>query len=91
MILYWILPKLIFNSDHCFKTPEKPFSLDVQNDYVEAYRSIDPDVHITIEPTIEGALNHAREIGNRDNGMQTLVTGSLYLIGGALRLLETNS
>ncbi|KAI4282731.1 MAG: hypothetical protein L6R38_002735 [Xanthoria sp. 2 TBL-2021] len=77
--------------DPCSKTPEQPFSLDLQKDYIEAYRSIDPDARISIEPTIEGALNLAREIGSRDNGMQTLVTGSLYLIGGALRLLEKNT
>lgn len=81
----------MFNSDPCSKTPEQPFSLDLQKDYIEAYRSIDPDARISIEPTIEGALNLAREIGSRDNGMQTLVTGSLYLIGGALRLLEKNT
>ena len=45
---------------------------------------------MTVEPTIEGALDRAREIGNRGNGMQTLITGSLYLIGGVLRLLEVD-
>lgn len=78
----------MFNADPCSKTPKQPFSLDLQKDYVEAYRSVDPNARISIEPTIEGALNLAREYGNCDNGMQTLVTGSLYLIGGALRLLE---
>lgn len=81
----------MFNSDHCSKTPEQSFSPDLQKDYIEAYRSIDPDARISIEPTIEGALNLAREIGSRGNGMQALVTGSLYLIGGALRLLEKNT
>ena len=60
---------LISNLDHYFKPPEKPFSLDVQKDYIKAYRSIDPDVHITIEPTIKGALNLIREIRNRNNGI----------------------
>ncbi|KAL8856796.1 MAG: hypothetical protein Q9178_006633 [Gyalolechia marmorata] len=64
---------------------------DLQKKYIEAYRTIDPDARISIVPTIEGALNLAREIGSRDNGMQTLVTGSLYLLGGALRLLEKNT
>ncbi|KAL8906531.1 MAG: hypothetical protein Q9207_001969 [Kuettlingeria erythrocarpa] len=77
--------------DHCSKAPEQPFSPDLQKDYIDAYRSIDPGARISIEPTIEGALNLAREIGSRDNGMQALVTGSLYLIGGALRLLEKNT
>ena len=85
-----MLCELIISLDHCFKPPEKPFSLDVQREYIEAYRTVDPDVSIAVEPTIEGALNLAREIGNCGNGMQTLVTGSLYLIGGVLRLLKTN-
>lgn len=77
--------------NQCSNPPKKPFSLDVQKDYVDAYKSINPNVDIAIEPTIEGALNLAKDIGDRDNGMQTLVTGSLYLVGGALRLLETNA
>lgn len=81
----------MFNSDHCSKTPEQPFPPDLRKDYIDAYRNIDPDARISIEPTIEGALSLAREIGSRDNGMQALVTGSLYLIGGALRLLEKNT
>ncbi|KAL8821427.1 MAG: hypothetical protein Q9223_000530 [Gallowayella weberi] len=77
--------------DHCCKTPEQPFSVDLQKEYIEAYRSIDPVACISIEPSIEGALNLAKGIGSRDNGMQALVTGSLYLIGGALRLLEKDT
>ncbi|KAI4111829.1 MAG: hypothetical protein LQ339_000288 [Xanthoria mediterranea] len=77
--------------DPCSKIPEQPFSPELQKDYIEAYRSIDSEARISIEPTIEGALNLAREIGNRDNRMQALVTGSLYLIGGALRLLDKNT
>lgn len=80
----------MINLDPCFKPPEKPFSLDLQTEYIQTYRTIDPNVRIAVEPTIEGALNLARKIGNSSNGMQTLVTGSLYLIGGVLRLLKTN-
>lgn len=81
----------MLNSEHCLKPPENPFLPDLQKDYIEAYWSIDPDVHISEVPSIEGALNLAREIGGRDNGMQTSVTGSPSLIGGALRLLEANT
>ena len=50
---------------------------------------VDPGVQISIEPTIDQALNLAREIGNAKDGMQTLVTGSLYLVGGALSSIES--
>ena len=83
--------QLIVRSDHCSSPPKKPFSLEIQNSYVEAYKNIDPNVDIAIEPDIESALNLARKIGDRGNGMQTLVTGSLYLVGGALRLLEAST
>ncbi|KAI4229803.1 MAG: hypothetical protein L6R36_000590 [Xanthoria steineri] len=77
--------------DPCSKIPEQPFSPELQKDYIEAYRSIDPDARISIEPTIEGALNLARDTGRGDDHMHALVTGSLYLIGGALRLLEKDT
>lgn len=83
--------KLMHHPDPCSKIPEQPFSAELQKDYIEAYRSIDPDVRISTEPTIEGALNLARETGSRDDRMHALVTGSLYLIGGALRLLEKDT
>ncbi|KAL8700204.1 MAG: hypothetical protein Q9201_005573 [Fulgogasparrea decipioides] len=75
---YIVSSELIFNPDHCLKPPEKPFSVDLQKDYIEAYRIIDPSVGISVKPTIEGALNLAKDNGRRDNGMQTLVTGSLF-------------
>lgn len=76
---------------HCSSPPKKPFSLDLQKSYVDAYRNVEPDVDVAIEPDIESALNRARRIGNGASGMQTLVTGSLYLVGGALRLLDCSS
>ena len=37
---------------------------------------------------IEEALSLARKIGEQNHGMQTLITGSLHLVGGALNLLN---
>lgn len=62
----------------------------IQMDYTEVWRKIDPEAEISIEPTIEGALNLARRIGLQHDGMQTLVTGSLHLVGAALHLLESD-
>jgi folylpolyglutamate synthase len=52
---------------------------------------IDSSATISLERTVEGALRLARRIGEQGNGMQTLVTGSLHLVGGALCLLEANT
>lgn len=46
---------------------------------------------IHTEPTIEGALELAKKLCNQSNGMQTFITGSLYLVGGALLFLEPTS
>ncbi|KAL9119551.1 MAG: hypothetical protein Q9187_003896 [Circinaria calcarea] len=80
--------RLILTSD---KNLQNRFSLEVQERYAEIWRTIDPDAEISLERTIEGALNLARRIGDRGNGMQTLVTGSLHLVSGALSLLEPNT
>ncbi|KAL9119008.1 MAG: hypothetical protein Q9187_004435, partial [Circinaria calcarea] len=71
-----------------FESPELLASQSLQESYVEVWKGIDPGVRVSIEPTIEGALELARRIGNRGKGMQALVTGSLHLVGGALWLLE---
>lgn len=44
-----------------------------------------------VEPTIEGALELAKKIDDQGNGMQTLIPGSLYPVGGALHFLEPQS
>jgi folylpolyglutamate synthase len=65
--------------------------METQKIYAEVWKRIDPKAKIAIEPTIEGALKLAKSIGDQGNGMQTLVTGSLHLVGGALCLLEPSS
>ena len=58
---------------------------------MQAWKSVDDHATIHIEPTIEEALHLAKKIGDQNNGMQTLITGSLYLVGGALLFLEPQS
>ena len=63
--------------------------LQVQENYAQVWRKFDPKANILIEPSIRGALQQARRIGDLDGGaMQTLITGSLYLVGGALSFLD---
>lgn len=77
--------------DKTIRYPDRLLSKQAQEDYVQTYRSIDPATAISVQPTIEQALREAKEIGDRTGGMETLITGSLYLVGGALRLLEPHS
>ncbi|KAF8431656.1 Mur ligase [Terfezia claveryi] len=55
--------------------------------YCDIWKKIDPEVVIVSEPSIEGALNFARSIGKENGRMETLITGSLHLVGRALNLL----
>ena len=73
--------------DKTFRAPQTQLP-GLQELYSDVWRRIDPDAIIASEQSIQGALNLARTIGEQRNGMQTLVTGSLHLVGGALNLLR---
>ncbi|KAL5315347.1 hypothetical protein ACEPPN_016214 [Leptodophora sp. 'Broadleaf-Isolate-01'] len=66
------------------------FSAEVQELYAKTWGNLDPTATVLCKRTIEGALNRARGIGDQNNGMQALVTGSLHLVSGALCLLESD-
>ena len=59
----------------------------MQKRYIEAWQNISPETQTAFEPTIEGALNLAKFF-DQGSGTRVLVTGSLHLVGGALRILE---
>lgn len=69
----------------------KRFSAEVQERYAETWGSLDPTATVLRERTIEGALDRAREIGDPNNGMQALITGTLHLVSGAICLLESDN
>lgn len=73
-----------YGSDRPPIIPEIP-SQDV---YSAIWKRNQPDTNILFQPTIQGALAIAREIGKEHGGMQSLITGSLRLVGGALGLLQ---
>ena len=56
--------------------------------YCDIWKRIDPEAVVVSEPAIEGALKFARSIGEENGGMETLITGSLHLVGGALNFLR---
>ncbi|KAL2045242.1 hypothetical protein N7G274_002325 [Stereocaulon virgatum] len=74
--------------NRCSNDLGKTFTVELQKNYVEAWRSVYSESYTAFKPSIEGALNLAQAIGAKSGGMQTLVTGSLHLVGGALRLLD---
>ncbi|MCJ1248446.1 Folylpolyglutamate synthetase, partial [Trapelia coarctata] len=61
-------------------------ALQDQHHYGALWQSFDPDCHIKIAPTVEEAVELAREVGMQ--GMQTLITGSFHLVGAALCVLD---
>lgn len=67
----------------------EPISMRLLEDYSKIWKSIAPDTHIFFEPTIRGALMTTRKIGEERGSMHALITGSLYLVGGALSVLRT--
>jgi folylpolyglutamate synthase len=62
----------------------------VQRVYAEIWKRAQPETNIQFEPTIRGALATARELGKDYGSVQTLITGSQHLVGGALSLLQTS-
>jgi folylpolyglutamate synthase len=57
--------------------------------YARAWRAYKPSSTVYVEGTIEGALERARIIGRNSKLTHVLITGSLHLVSGALRILET--
>ena len=65
------------------------YSPDIQEGYARFWKNFDNKAMVSCERTIEEALHRAKEIGDQNDGMQTLVTGSLHLVSGVLCLLES--
>ncbi|KAL2885825.1 Folylpolyglutamate synthase [Ceratocystis lukuohia] len=66
-------------------------ALTVQNNLASKWRQIDPTASISVAPTVNDALDIARELtsGLRDvEGVEVLVTGSLHLVGAVLSTME---
>ncbi len=85
IICMGIVHELIPSADRNLKNR---FSPEIHERYVQVWKNLDHRATISRERTIKEALHRAREIGDQNDGMQTLVTGSLHLVSGALYLLE---
>ena len=65
--------------------------MTVQRRFAEKWSTMDARAVVTVLPSIEQALDYARQAGNGlsdGKTVQVLVTGSLHLVGGALGILE---
>ncbi|KAK4545541.1 hypothetical protein LTR36_002891 [Oleoguttula mirabilis] len=54
----------------------------------ETWQKVQPDTQIWDEPTIQGAIERAKQLGGENGEVQTLITGSQHLVGPALRILK---
>ncbi|PTB68248.1 FolC bifunctional protein [Trichoderma citrinoviride] len=81
--------------------PAEVDKLTVQRAFADKWSAIDPQAKVVVLPTIEDALNYAREVArsslpeaeaaageDKDSKVLVYVTGSLHLVGGALGILE---
>ncbi|KEY65164.1 hypothetical protein S7711_04254 [Stachybotrys chartarum IBT 7711] len=71
--------------------PDEVEKMTSQRRFAAKWSSMDPTANVLVMPTIEQALDHVRNVAHDlevGEAAQTLVTGSLHLVGGALGILE---
>lgn len=86
-VVSFALPLADSTSDSEPKILEMPSQ--AQHAYAEIWKRAHPSSMILFEPTIQGAMGMVKKIGQDHGSVQTLVTGSQHLVGGALSLLES--
>jgi folylpolyglutamate synthase len=57
-------------------------------EFIDIWNQYQPESEIFFEQDVKSALGKARELGEAAGGVETLLTGSLFLVGGALRCLR---
>ena len=67
--------------------PKTAYTLEIQRRYADVLNDLDPRVQTQVAASMSEAISLARDIG-QEHGMQTLITGSLHLVGAALACLE---
>ena len=61
---------------------------EVFDAFAENWQHHLPDTRIWKEPTVQGAIQRARQLHTENDDLHVLVTGSQYLLGSALRQLH---
>ncbi|KAH9237496.1 hypothetical protein K456DRAFT_1747317 [Colletotrichum gloeosporioides 23] len=68
--------------------PAELKTLQAQKEMAETWRRLDPVARVLVVPTIEDSTDFIQNIGGGGSEINVLVTGSFYLVGGLLSLLE---
>lgn len=85
------------NAAFCANTPyrnadsnQDPIAGDlrVQRIMADAWSKFEPDTEIEVYSSVEEAVENAREISEESDRLLVLVTGSLHLVGGFLKVLQ---
>jgi folylpolyglutamate synthase len=87
------------NAAFCTNNPYKPTDEDqygaddlrVQSVIADAWSEFEPDTEIEVYSSIEEAVENARELSKDRGKLLVLVTGSLHLVGGFLKVLQRDS
>ena len=77
---------LAINRDKTNLVPDPQFSL--LDEYIKPWAETYPESKIQKVRSIESALELARKIGGQDIATHVLITGSLHVVGEALRILD---
>jgi folylpolyglutamate synthase len=62
--------------------------LRVQRTIADAWSDFEPDTEVEVYASIEEAVENAREVSKETGKLLVLVTGSLHLVGGFLKVLQ---
>jgi folylpolyglutamate synthase len=62
--------------------------VSAMREYAQKWQRISPNSSILLEPNNGAAIDLATKIGYQNHAMECLVTGSLFLVGSALRHLD---
>jgi folylpolyglutamate synthase len=63
----------------------------IQQSYADIWKRSHYDTNIDFQPTIKRSLDVVSDIGKDCGHVQTLITGSQHLVGGALHFLQPSS
>jgi len=88
------------NAAFCANTPYRSLDpnddpiaddLRVQRNIANAWSEFEQDTEIKVYSSIEQAIENAREVSQESQRLLVLVTGSLHLVGGFLKVLQGKS
>ncbi|KAM3077323.1 hypothetical protein ACMFMG_006673 [Clarireedia jacksonii] len=79
---------VIFTTDWDDTSKITDADISSMRDYAQRWQRISPNSSILLEPNNGAAIDLATKIGYQNHAMECLVTGSLFLVGSALRHLD---